>query len=259
MEKRSISQQDSTHFFSKQPAAASAPASYSIERTVAAPEEVIHHTIVLDAKDSGWLDLARRTVAWEYSKFASPPLDPEVVFHLLMDGYELYGRSKTLVAVTTHPMTGEQALSGTVRLVLGRDGVDEHGLPALDAMQLMQVTPDWPHRQVGLPDRNTGELGRFVIPPQYRTAGMRAAGVPLFVSKALFEMALILAAQHSIEYVYVIVHPHVLRLLITVGACPQEIPEAQVRVEIPEVSHLVALFPGYWGKSPKLYRFLMRA
>src|SRR5215469_9843278 len=170
MEKRSVSRQDSTHFFSKQ-SAASALAAYSIARAVAAPEEVIHHTVVLDAQDSGWLDLARRTVAWEYSKFASPPLDPEVVFHLLsMDGYELYGRSKTLIAVTTHPMTGEQTLSGTVRLVLGREGVDEHGLPALDAMQLMQVTPDWPHRQAGLPDRNTGELGRFVIPPQYRTA-----------------------------------------------------------------------------------------
>lgn len=107
-------------------------------------------------------------------------IKPEVVFKLLStDGYELYGRSKTLVAATTHPMTGEPDLSGTVRLVLGRDGVDEHGLPALDAMRLMQVTPDWPHRQAGLPDRNTGELSRFVIPRQYRTAAMRAAGVPL--------------------------------------------------------------------------------
>ena len=260
MEKRSVSQQDSTHFFSKEPLAASAPASYWTERTVAAPEEIIDHTIVLDASDSGWLDLARRTVAWEYSEYASPPLDPEVVFHLLStDGYELYGRSKTLVAVTAHPLTGAQTLSGTVRLVLGRDGADEHGLPALDAMQLMQVTPDWPHRQAGLPDRNTGELGRFVIPPQYRTTAMRAAGVSVSLTKALFETAINLATQHSIEYVYAIMPPHVLRLLITIGACPQEIPGAQVRAESPEVSQLVALFPGYWEKSPKLYRFLKGA
>ena len=261
MEKRSMSQQDSTHFFSNDPPpAVSAPASYRTERTVAAPDEVIHHTIVFDASDSGWLDLARRTVAWEYREFASPPLDPEVVFKLLStDGYELYGRSKTLVAVTTHPMTGEPDLSGTVRLVLGRDGVDEHGLPALDAMRLMQVTPDWPHRQAGLPDRNTGELSRFVIPRQYRTAAMRAAGVPVFVEKALFETVIILAAQHSIEYVYAIMPPHVLSLLITIGDCPQEIPGAQVRAESPEVSRRVALFPGYWGKSPKLYRLLKGA
>ena len=123
----------------------------------------------------------------------------------------------------------------------------------------MQVTPDWPHRQAGLPDRNTGELGRFVIPPQYRTTAMRAAGVSVSLTKALFETAINLATQHSIEYVYAIMPPHVLRLLITIGACPQEIPGAQVRAESPEVSQLVALFPGYWEKSPKLYRFLKGA
>ncbi|HUD44834.1 MAG TPA: hypothetical protein VMR41_04785 [Patescibacteria group bacterium] len=223
------------------------------------PKDVSSNTTAIVANGTPWFEMARWKVALDYSVLALEPLNPKDVYDTLCkDGYDNNGHSKTIVTITKNPQTGEDELSGTVRLVLGKNQAgsekDQDGLYPLDAMGLMSA--QWPHRTEGLPDFRAGELGRFVLPDHYRTKPMREAGVHKFLTSQLFSKAWEVSQASGITHLYAIMPVHVNRLVSQAGIATNEIEAARLRTDSEEAAALFAKFPRYWGLSPKLYRFI---
>lgn len=192
--------------------------------------------------NSPLLTEARMVAARSYSRLANPPLAiGEVYRELCLDGYNNNGRSRTFATAD---------LSGTVRLVLGKNGFDEEAnLEPLDIMNWMEVSR-LPHREAGFLDSQAAELGRFAIAQWVATEEARNE-----ITRALYLQAAQIAKENGIRFLYAIMPAYVIRRTRQAGIESTLVKGTSLR-NTPEAEELFDMFYNYWRRHPpKLYQF----
>lgn len=221
------------------------------------PEYTRSHTQARDITDNfRLLDKTRGIVTLGYQQLSGQKIDKEAVYKMLFpDPYTLNGRARTIATISQNP-DGTEEISGTVRLVVGANGIEE-GLEPIDAMGLVNV-PTWPHREMGLKDSEIGEFGRFAIPPDYRTEEMRTARVPALITRQLYEKTVEIAKRRGLKTLYAIMPSSVVQLSRAAGVNFTPVKDVSFK-RTPQNQQLFQTFDRYWlnpKSSPALYQFL---
>ena len=238
------------------PEAVAAPPAFSHSGAFAVPAEAVtQNTVILDVtEDAQWMERARWLTAEAYLALANPKagLGLEDVYDIVAaDVYEETGRSRTFAALTTDLRSGCTKISGTLRIVFGKNDESQTKVPAIDAMNFLQPTTQWPHQEKDWKDTEIAELGRFFIPPRYRTLAMRRAGVDVWLSSNLYKSAARMALTRNIRMIYIIMPPYVTKLFPRIPIHPVE---TRQRTEDPIAADVFERFSLYWQRSgPRLY------
>jgi 2-oxoisovalerate dehydrogenase E1 component len=216
--------------------------------------DVIPNTVIVDVTENPeWAERARWLTAEAYVALANPKMSIglEDVFDVVSgDVYEQPGRSRTFVALTTDPQSGCTKISGTLRLVLGKNDESCPAVPPIDAMNFMATIEDWPHKQRGWADSEIAELGRFFIPERYRTLAMRRAGVDVWLSHQLHAAAARVALTQKARIIYIIMPAYVTKLF----PVPIHEIESKLKTDDPLAASVFEQYSLYWQRShPRLY------
>ena len=169
--------------------------------------------------------------------------------HLLCDDpYEPLQRSFTFVALLPDRQEPSHLnLIGTMRLTCGKDDEISGGLPAIPALHLLSVTPNWPHRLESSASRVIGEFGRFCIEPAYRRLAVQ---ITYALTRAINRKALELA----VDSIYSIMPQKVLRITDSL-AMPFRKVSGIAFLETEHAHRYFDALPGYWEQlMPILYR-----
>ena len=227
------------------------------ETSVPAEEMIKNMGFVEVGSDSRLLRVAKREVAWQYSTLSTKGITPDDAYEdLCRDGYDNNGRSITIVGV----LGGDDAdlvLAGTVRLVVGRGNAHDD-LPSLDAMNLFDIS-EWPHRERKISDDETGELGRFVIPSQFRTPEMDIAGVTNHITSGLFNKALSSGRERAgIKSLYAIMPDYVVSRVTRSGIGVEVVEGAYPKQDDNSARQKFEKYDTYWQRmKPQLYEFVL--
>ncbi|MBI2074524.1 MAG: ThiF family adenylyltransferase [Candidatus Levybacteria bacterium] len=218
-------------------------------------DQVIRNTRVLAATTPELQQQANRLVAQGYRNLANPPLDlNEVCKDLVLDGYNSEGRSATIITLTKNPCTGEESISGTVRVVFGAEQRNPGDPEPIDAMHLLS-TLNWPHEEQGLSVAQIAELGRFAIPSEFRIDAMLKNGVDTAITRMLFDEAVRVARARGIEMLYAIMPGYVKRITQRADINSVEIGGVTLR-DTPSANEIFNRYNVYWHRGgPKLYLF----
>ena len=210
-------------------------------------------------EDTEWMERARWLTAEGYVALADPKfgIGLEDVFNVVSsDVYEEAGRSKTFATLTTDPESGSVRISGTVRVVLGKESESEdEDVPPIDAIHFMNPVDHWPHKQNGWADSDISELGALFHSGPLQVTGNATCCVDVWITNLLYRAAETVVRQQGKRIFYAIMPPYVTRLLNRADIRMEPI-ESTLRTDNIAVAHVFEQFKLVLERSrPKLYHF----
>jgi hypothetical protein len=192
-----------------------------------------------------WKHQAWCAIADYYVKFSGGEQMPDEVYKVIsIDKYELNNQVSTFIAITTDFVTGLDYLSGTLRLVCGKqDRTSE-----IEVMELYGVDDEWPHKKMGLTIGEIGELSRLVIPDWARHSTVSNLS-------QMQDLAYINGGKRELKLLYVTISSSMLSILEQAGIHVTKIQKSYYLHKEPNAE---TLYP-YAYLASKYYRLYWEA
>ena len=220
------------------------------------PKDVRQLTSVRPIHEPQALERVRHEVALAYSQLGRPPVDVSETYRQLC--HDVYERAGTTLAFGAFTRCGDaEDLSATYRIIFARtDGTTPQ---PIDAMNLMDVFPDWPHRREGLSDNCIAEFSHLVVREAYRTPAMRADHIPAFLVRCLYDAVVDVMRERGVRVLYGIARETVVSILQQANVPLVRVPTSQPRFDDRDNRMVFERYNRYWQRSdpPRLYRSLV--